>query len=44
MGRLIRYVFYLAVLAFLGLVGFAYFGDLSAPQAEVTIIVQPDAA
>jgi len=37
-------VFFLVVLGFLGLLGFAYFGDLSAPQSEITIFVQPDAS
>lgn len=43
MGRLIKYLFFLAVFAFLGLAGFAFIGDLSKPQTEVTVIVKPDA-
>ncbi len=42
MGRLIKYLFILVLIAFVGLLGFSYFGDLSAPQTEVTVVVQPD--
>ena len=40
MGRIIKYLFYLAVLACVGLVGYAYIGpffgaDFSAPQTEI---------
>ena len=36
MGRLIKLVFLLVILGFIGLVGFAYLGDLSPQQVEVT--------
>ena len=47
MGRLIKYLFYLVVLGFLALVGYAYVGpyfgaDFSAPQTEVRIPVTLD--
>lgn len=40
MGKLIKLLFFFAILAFIGLVGYAYIGpffgaDFSAPQAEV---------
>ena len=40
MGRIIKYLFYLAALACVGLVGYAYIGpffgaDFSAPQTEI---------
>lgn len=40
MGRLIKLLFYIAVIGFVGLVGYAYIGpffgaDFSAPQVEV---------
>lgn len=40
MGRLIRFLFYIAVLGFIGLVGYAYIGpyfgvDFTPPQTEV---------
>ncbi len=41
MGRLLKYLFYLLVLGFIGLVGFAIFSDLPAPQTDVTIDVTP---
>ena len=44
MGKAIKYLIFLVVLVFAGLLGFAYLGDLSAPQSEVTIIVEPDAS
>lgn len=34
MGRLFKILFYLLILGFIGLVGFAFLGDLS-PQQEV---------
>ena len=42
MGQLVKYLFYLAVVAFLGLIVFAYVGDISAPQTEVTVPVEPN--
>jgi len=40
MGRLIKYLFYLLILAVIGLIGYAYLGpwfgaDFSPPRAEV---------
>ncbi len=35
MGRLLKLVFILLVLGFIGLVGFAYLGDLSPVRNEV---------
>ncbi len=48
MGRLLKYLFYLAVLGFVALVGYAYVGpyfgvDFSAPQSEVRVPVTLDA-
>lgn len=48
MGRLLKYLFYLAVLGFVALVGYAYVGpyfgvDFSAPQSEVRTPVILDA-
>lgn len=48
MGRLIKYLFYLAVLAAIGLVGYAYIGpffgaDFSPPSAQVRVPVTLDA-
>lgn len=42
MGKLVKYLFFLAVFTFVGLLGFAYFGDISAPQTEVTVPVVID--
>ncbi len=42
MGRLIKYLFYLIILAGLGLVGYAYLGDLSPSQEDVTTPVELD--
>ena len=36
MGRLVKLVLFLVLLAFLGLVGFAYLGDLSPEKKQVT--------
>lgn len=35
-GRLIKALLVLAILGFLGLVGYAYLGDLSPAQTQVT--------
>ena len=48
MFRLIKYLFILVVLAFIGLVGYAYIGpffgaDFSAPQSETRVPVTLDA-
>ncbi len=40
MFRLIKFLFYLAVIAGIALVGYALFFDLPAPQNEVTVPVQ----
>ena len=44
MGRVIRFLLVLIFLAFLGLLGYAFLGDLSAPQTEVTVPVTLDPA
>ncbi len=36
MGRIIKTLLALVVLGFIGLAGFAYFGDMTPPQAPVT--------
>jgi hypothetical protein len=41
--RLVKLVFVLAVLGFFGLVGYAYLGDLSPMQRDVTQPVTLDA-
>ncbi len=41
MGRLLKYLVYLAVLLALGILGYAYLGDMSAPQTEVSVPVEP---
>lgn len=48
MGRLIKLLIYLAIIGFIGLVGYAYLGpffgaDFSAPQSEVRVPVTLDA-
>jgi hypothetical protein len=43
MWRVVKLMLLLAVLGFLGLVGYAYFGDLSPEQREVTQPVTLDA-
>ena len=48
MFRLTKYLFILVVLAFIGLVGYAYIGpffgaDFSAPQSETRVPVTLDA-
>lgn len=39
MGRIIKALFLLGVLGFLGLTGYAYLADLSPDQAEVKVPV-----
>ncbi|MFD1912927.1 hypothetical protein [Halodurantibacterium flavum] len=39
MGRLLKLVLFLLVLGFVGLVGYAYLGDLSPEQREITLPV-----
>ncbi len=48
MGRLIKYLIYLMILAAIGLVAYAYLGpwfgvDFSAPQSQITLPVVLDA-
>lgn len=48
MGRLLKYLIYLIVLAGFGLIAYAYLGpwfgvDFSAPQSEITLPVELDA-
>ncbi|GHA40632.1 hypothetical protein GCM10008927_01070 [Amylibacter ulvae] len=40
MGRLIKYLFYLAILVALCLVGYSFFGDLSAPSVNHTETIE----
>ena len=42
MGRLLKYLLYLAVLLCLGILAYAYLGDMSAPQTEISIPVDPE--
>ncbi|MBK0398430.1 hypothetical protein H0I76_04450 [Limibaculum sp. M0105] len=44
MGRLLKYLFRLIVLAALALVGYALFGDLDAPRAPVSLPLETPAA
>ena len=44
MLRLLKILFFLAVLAAIGLVGFAYFGDLTPNRTETRIPVAVDGA
>lgn len=39
MGRIIKAIFVLAILGFIGLTGFAYVADLSPDQGEVKVPV-----
>ena len=39
MGKVIRFLLILIIIGFLGLLGYSYLGDLSAPQTEVTVPV-----
>ncbi len=42
MLRLIKVLFYLAVLVGIGIVGYALFFDLPAPQSEITQSITPN--
>ena len=42
MFRLIKFLFYLAVIGGIAVVGYALFFELPAPQNEVTVQIQPD--
>ena len=41
MGRLVKYLFILALLLSVGVLAYAYLGDMSASQTEVSIPVEP---
>ncbi|WP_284154935.1 hypothetical protein [Algicella marina] len=41
MGRLIKYLFYLALVAAVGIAGYALVSDLPPPENEVIIDVTP---
>ncbi len=43
MGMLFKFLFVVLILGGLGLVGFAYFGDLTPEQTDVTTPVQLNA-
>lgn len=40
MLKLIRYLFYLAVLLTIGIVAYAYLGDISVPQRDVELVLE----
>ena len=40
MGKLFKYFFYLIILILLFLVGYSFFGDLSAPKEIITEKIQ----
>ncbi|MFN6978111.1 MAG: hypothetical protein ACK4OP_08310 [Gemmobacter sp.] len=42
--RTIKVLVALLILAVAGLAGYAYFGDMTAPEREITIEVSPPAA
>jgi len=42
MWRLIKVLFYLAVITGIGIVGYALFFDLPAPQSQVTEAISPN--
>ncbi len=44
MGRLLRYLFYLAILVGVGVVGYAIFSELPPPQREIVVPVSPSSA
>jgi hypothetical protein len=41
MGRILKYLLYLLVLAALGLAGYAAFFELPAPEQEITVPLPP---
>ena len=43
MGRLLKFLIFLLIVGFAGLVGFAYLGDISPEQSDVTQPVDLDA-
>lgn len=43
MGRLLKYILYLAVLGAFGLIAYSYFGDMSSPNVDIVQPVVPDA-
>lgn len=38
-GRIVKLVFVLVILGFVGLTGYAYLADLTPPQGEITLPV-----
>ena len=40
MGKLLKYSFYLIIIILLFLIGYSFFGDLSAPQEVITEKIQ----
>lgn len=42
MFRLLKILFYLAIIGGIGLVGYALFFDLPAPQSEVSLPIEPN--
>lgn len=43
MGRIFRFLLLVVILGLLGLLGYAYLGDLSPDQREITVPVETDA-
>lgn len=43
MGRLLKFLIFLLIVGFAGLVGFAYLGDISPEQSDVTQPIDLDA-
>jgi hypothetical protein len=41
MGRLLKLVVYIFVLAVIGIVAYSFVGDMSAPQRDVSIPLEP---
>ncbi len=41
MFRLIKFLFYLAVIGGIGIIGYALFFELPAPQSELTVPIEP---
>lgn len=35
MGRLVKFLAFLIILCFIGLIGYSYLGDLSSPNVEI---------
>ena len=40
MGRVLKYLLYLTIIAVIGLIGYSYFGDMSPDQEEVRFQIE----